>query len=388
MKSAMTLITETDALFALTKRLKNAEMVTVDTEFMRDTSYYPKLCLLQIADQDGAFAVDPLAEGIDLAPFYELMMDQSVLKVFHACRQDMEIFYHATGGLPQPIFDSQVAAMVCGFGESAGYETLVRQISGQTLDKTARFTDWSRRPLSERQLSYALGDVTHLRQIYSDLAKKLKANGRESWLAEEMHVLTSLDTYRMEPEDAWKRIKTRTNAPRFMVRLKALAKWREEQAQSRDVPRARVAKDDVLLELAAHPPKAPEGLGDVRGLSKGFHASASGRSLWEALSGAEAIPDKDLPRADKSARPSEPAPPVAELLKMLLRVRCQESGVAAKLVASSSDVDAIARDDAADVPAMKGWRFALYGKDALALKQGRIAITSGGAGVEVVEIES
>ncbi|GAB4574641.1 MAG: ribonuclease D [Rhodothalassiaceae bacterium] len=384
----MTLIADTDALAALCRRLHGVEAVTVDTEFMRDTTYYPKLCLIQIADAEGAYAIDPLAEGIDLAPFHALMADRSVLKIFHACRQDMEIFYHATGTLPQPVFDTQVAAMVCGFGEQVGYETLVREIAKVRLDKTARFTDWSRRPLSDRQLHYALGDVTHLREVHAHLAARLKASGRESWLAEEMAILTAIDTYRLEPEDAWKRIKTRTTSPRFLARLKAVAKWREEQAQARNVPRARIAKDDVLLELAAHPPKSAEGLSEVRGLSRGFHQSAAGRALFAALAEAEALPDASLPRPPKSERVPEPPPPVAELLKMLLRIRCQETGVAAKLVASASDIEAIARDDDADVPALKGWRLSLFGRDALALKSGRIALTANGREVEIVEIES
>lgn len=383
----MPLITDTDSLHKLVRRLKQAPWITVDTEFMRDSTYWPLLCLVQVADEHGAHAIDPLAEGIDLAPLYDLMFDPGVLKVFHACRQDVEIVFHATGRLPEPIFDTQVAAMVAGHGDSPGYESLVNKIAGASVDKSARFTDWSRRPLSDRQIEYALGDVTYLRKIYETLVTELGNSGREGWVREEMAILTNPATYRLDPEEAWKRIKTRTRQPRFIARVQALARWREEQAQSRNVPRNRIARDEVLLEIAARPPKDAEGLSAIRGLSQGFHKSGPGRSLWEAIEAAEALGERDLPKAETPARNHERTPPVAELLKVLLRIRCAESGVAARLVASSEDIDAIARDDRAPVKALEGWRFELYGRDALGLKHGRLALSAGGEEVEIVEIE-
>ena len=384
----MPLITDTPALEKLVSRLRKAPYVTIDTEFIRDSTYWPKLCLVQLADDRSAHAVDPLAPDIDLAPLYDLLFDPEVLKVFHACRQDMEIVYHATGRLPAPIFDTQVAAMVCGYGEAASYETLVRQIVGARLDKSARFTDWSRRPLSERQVTYALGDVTHLRGIYEHLAARLAETGRESWVAEEMAILTNPDTYRLDPREAWKRIRTRSSSPALLARLKVLAEWRENQAQERDIPRNRVVRDEVLLEIAAHPPEAPEDLSHIRGLSKGFQASQMGKSLWQAVERARAAPVEVAPDSPDRKRVARPTPPVADLLKVLLRIRCREAGVAARLVASSADIDRLAADDHAAVKALRGWRYALFGRDALALKEGRIALTANAEGeVEIVEIE-
>jgi len=380
-------ITETGALEELTYRLKKARYLTVDTEFMRENTYWPILCLIQLADADGAYAIDPMAEGLDLTPFYDLMFDDGVLKVFHACRQDMEIFYHATGRLPAPVFDTQVAAMVCGYGDSVGYETLVKRITGNTLDKTARFTDWSRRPLSERQVRYALGDVTYLREIYERLSAKLAETGREAWVSEEMALLTDPATYELDPEQAWKRLKLRSSSPRFLARIRALAKWREEEARRRDVPRNRVAKDAVLTEIAAHPPPRPEELDHVRGLSAGFHKSGAGRGLWNALQAAEAIPEDELPARERSKTERSPAPPVTDLLKLLLKIKCQQAGVATRLVASSDEVEALARDDNADVKPLTGWRNAVFGRDALALKHGTLALTAAGGDVEIIELE-
>ncbi len=384
----MPLITDTPALEKLVSRLGKAPYITIDTEFIRDRTYWPKLCLVQLADDRSAHAIDPLAPDIDLAPLYDLLFNPDVLKVFHACRQDMEIVYHATGRLPKPIFDTQVAAMVCGYGEAASYETLVKQIIGARLDKSARFTDWSRRPLSERQIAYALGDVTHLRGVYEHLAARLAETGRESWVAEEMAVLTNPDTYRLDPSEAWKRIKTRSASPALLARLKVLAEWREAQAQKRDIPRNRVVRDEVLLEIAAHPPQAAEDLSHIRGLSKGFQTSQMGKSLWQAIERARAAPVDAAAGVPDRGRTRRPTPPIAELLKVLLRIRCREAGVAARLVASSADIDRIAAGDHADVKALQGWRYALFGRDALALKAGRIALAADAAGeVEIVEIE-
>ncbi|MFQ5348078.1 MAG: ribonuclease D [Rhodothalassiaceae bacterium] len=384
----MPLITDTTALETFISGLRSAKYVTIDTEFIRDTTYWPKLCLVQLAAAAGARAVDPLAPGIDLTPLYDLLFDPRVLKVFHACRQDMEIVYHATGRLPTPIFDTQVAAMVCGYGEAASYETLVKQIVGARLDKSARFTDWSRRPLSERQIEYALGDVTHLRVIYEHLAERLAHSGREGWVAEEMAILTDPATYRLDPGEAWKRIKTRSSSPTLLARLKVLAEWREKEAQERDLPRNRIVRDEVLLEIAAHPPETPSALSQVRGLSKGFEASRLGKGLWQAIERARAAPIEAVPDRTKRGRPRTTPPPVAELLKVLLRIRCREAGVAARLVASSADIDRLAVDSKADVKALTGWRYELFGRDALALKAGQIALTADGKGeVEIVEIE-
>ena len=383
----MDVITRTADLEALCQRLAAAEFVTVDTEFLRDNSYYSKLCLIQVADDDGPIAVDPLADGLDLVPFWRLLNDDPVVKVFHACRQDLEIVYHATDTLPEPLFDTQVAAMVCGFGDSVGYETLVAKLADGRLDKTARFTDWSRRPLSDRQLRYALDDVTHLRIIYRKLKAMLDGNGRGPWLDEEMGVLSDPATYRIDPRQAWKRIKTRTNKPRFLGFVREIAAWREEEARQRDMPRNRIAKDEVILELAANPPRQPDDLDKVRGLPKRFGHSRAGRGLMDAVARARGVADTDLPRVPRQNDQSQKAPPVADLLKTLLKVRCQQEGVAPKLIGSAGDMEAIALDDEADVPALKGWRWELFGRDALALKQGRLAIAADGGRIKLIRLD-
>jgi len=384
----MQIVTDTATLENLVSDFEKAPYLTVDTEFMRDTTYWPKLCLIQVADPETACVIDPLAEGIDLAPFYRLMTDSPVLKVFHACRQDMEIVFHATGKLPGPVFDTQVAAMVCGFGDSAAYDTLVQKITGKSLDKSSRFTDWARRPLSDTQLAYAIGDVTHLRDVYLRLAEMLAANGRDSWVREEMALLTDPETYRLEPETAWKRIKTRNIKPRPLARLQALAAWREREAQTKDVPRNRIARDETLMEIASHPPSEPQGLSSIRGLSGGFHKSGAGQRLWEALQTAESLAESELPRITKSGGRPPPTPPMADLLRVLLKIRAQETGVAARLVASSADVEAIARGET-DVAALTGWRKTVFGDDARALMRGDIALGATRSGkLEIVELES
>ncbi|MBB4210068.1 ribonuclease D [Rhodothalassium salexigens DSM 2132] len=383
-----TLITDTDSLVALCDRLSEAEFLTVDTEFMRESTYWPKLCLIQVADETEAQAIDPLAEGLDLTPFWSLMVKGRPLKVFHACRQDLEIVYQATGTLPNKLFDTQLAAMVCGYGDQVGYESLVNQLARHSLDKSARFTDWARRPLTERQVSYALGDVTHLRVIYHRLAEELGRNGRASWLSEEVDALLDPATYRVEPEDAWRRIKTRTTAPRFLGMLREAAAWREREAQRADQPRNRIAKDEVLLELAAEPPASQEALASVRGLGRKLAGNRSGRELMDALERGRQTPEDDLPRVEKKRRIADKTPPIADMLKLFLKIRAQESGVAARLIASAADVEAIARDDEADVPALKGWRRRIYGDEALKMKHGRLALAGTGKGeVEVVELE-
>ena len=371
----MTLITTTDALDAFCRSLAGAEYITVDTEFLREKTYWPQLCLVQIGGPDEAVAIDPLAEGIDLAPLFAVMDDPSILKVFHAARQDVEIFLHLSGRIPAPLFDTQVAAMVCGFGESVGYETLVTKLAGARVDKSSRFTDWSARPLTERQLSYALADVIHLRPAYEKLKRRLVRTGRAHWLEEEMAVLTHPSTYQVDPETSWQRLKVRTNKPRFVAVLKELAAWREREAQRRDLPRSRVLRDEALLEIAAHAPLTVEDLARTRGMSRGVAEGRQGADLLAAIQRAVSIPDSELPRLEPREEPPAGLQPTVELLRVLLKMKCDENNVAPKLVASSSDLEAIAADDDADVQPLHGWRRELFGEDALALKHGRIALS-------------
>lgn len=370
----MTLITTTDALEAFCQSLAGAEYITVDTEFLREKTYWPQLCLVQIGGPDGSVAIDPLAEGIDLAPLYAVMSDTSILKVFHAARQDVEIFWHLSGSIPHPLFDTQVAAMVCGFGESVGYETLVTKLAGARIDKSSRFTDWSHRPLTERQLTYALSDVIHLRPAYEKLKRRLARTGRSHWLEEEMAILTDPRTYQVDPDSSWLRLKVRTNKPRFMAVLKELAAWREREAQRRDMPRSRVLRDEALLEIAAHAPTNVEDLARTRGMGRGFAEGRQGADVLAAVQAGLDIPDRDLPKIEPREEPPPGLQPIVELLRVLLKMKCDENNVAAKLVASSADLEAMAADDSADVAPLQGWRRELFGNDALALKHGKIAL--------------
>lgn len=380
-------ITTTDALVILCDRLKSAEFVTVDTEFLRDNTYYSKLCLIQIADDEGAAAIDPLAKGLDLTPFFDLMADKNVVKVLHACRQDLEIFVNMTGALPEPVFDTQVAAMVCGFGDSVGYETLVTKLAGGQLDKSARYTDWSKRPLTDAQLSYALGDVTFLRTIYRKLKRELEKTNRQAWVDEEMAPLKDPGLYTVEPEDAWKRLKVRTSKPRFLGILMHLAQWREIEAQQRDIPRNRVAKDETLFEIAAHPPKDIQHLDKIRGVPNGFSRSRAGKSLMEALKRGQDMPDSDLPHVAR-AKPRPATPPMADLLKVLLKIKCEQAKVATKMVANAQDLEAWAAEPhKTDIKALHGWRDDIFGKDARKLMQGNLALTANKGSIEVVELE-
>lgn len=372
--TVMTLITTTDALAAFCRSLSGTDYITVDTEFLREKTYWPQLCLVQVAGPAEAVAIDPLAEGIDLAPLVEVMDDPSILKVFHAARQDVEIFHHMTGRVPYPLFDTQVAAMVCGFGDSVGYETLVTKLAGARIDKSSRFTDWSHRPLTERQLTYALSDVTHLRPAYEKLRRRLDRTGRAQWLEEEMAVLTDPATYTTDPETAWQRLKVRSNKPRFLGVLKELTAWREREAQRRDLPRNRVLRDETLLEIAAHAPADVEELARTRGLGRGFAEGWQGNEVLAAIQRANDVPDADLPRVEPRDEPPPGTGPVVEMLRVLLKMKCDDQHVASKLVASAADLEAIAADDAASVPALHGWRREMFGKDALALKHGRIAL--------------
>lgn len=369
-------ITTTAALSALCERLSASPFVTVDTEFMRENSYWPLLCLVQLAGPDEAAAIDPMAEGIDLKPLFDLMRNERVLKVFHAARQDVEIFHHLSGRVPHPLFDTQVAAMVCGFGEQVSYETLATQLARAKIDKSSRFTDWSRRPLSERQITYALSDVTHLRVVYEKLSRRLKKSGREDWLAEEEAILTDPRTYAMEPDEAWTRIRTRSAKPRFLAVLKEVAAWREREAQARDLPRGRLLRDEALLEIAGDPPGTIEALSRVRGLSRGMAEGRMGPEILAAVKRALDLPAEALPQPAPPPALPRGIGPLVELLKVLLKAKCESHDVAQKLVASSADLERIAAEDEADVPALHGWRREIFGADALALKEGRLALAA------------
>jgi ribonuclease D len=382
----MPLITESEALAAFCARQKGAEFVTVDTEFMRERTYWPILCLVQVAGPDEAVAVDALAPGIDLAPLLALMSDVSVLKVFHAARQDLEIFFQLAGQVPHPVFDTQVAAMVCGFGDAVSYETLVKRLAGAGLDKASRFTDWAQRPLTARQIEYALADVVHLRTVYQRLQELLAKNSRAEWFAEEMAELVSADLYRGDPQEAWRRFRLRGRVERrFLGVLRALAAWREVAAQQRDLPRGRIMRDEAVLEIAAHAPKTTESLARTRSLGKGVAEGKLGGEILAAV--AKGIADPDPPPAPP-AKPEPPAGigPLIELLRVLLKQRCEDFGVAQKLVASADDLEAIAAADDAPVRALSGWRRDVFGADALALKHGRLALTVGKGRIELVPL--
>ncbi len=382
------IITTTLALAAFCDRLADAEFITVDTEFMRESTFWPILCLAQIGGPDEARAIDALADGIDLAPLFDLLANPKILKVFHAARQDMEIFSLLMDRLPAPLFDTQVAAMVCGFGDSVGYETLVAKLAKASVDKSSRFTDWSLRPLSQRQIDYALGDVTHLRVAYEKLARKLSDNGHESWLSEEMAVLTDPATYAPDPELAFRRLKVRNASPRTLAVLRELAAWRELEARRLDVPRNRVLRDEALLEIAHHAPATIDALKRTRGLGRRMAEGAAGQAILEAVERGQAVPRADCPRP--RSKPSLPRGlgPVVDLLKVLLKMKCEENDVAQKLVASAADVERLAADgDAADVPALHGWRRLVFGEDALRLRGGATALAADGKHLKLVPLD-
>jgi ribonuclease D len=367
-------ITTTRDLAAACARLAHHPFVTVDTEFLRETTYYPLLCVAQIASADEAIVIDALAPGIDLAPFFELMVDERVLKVFHAARQDIEIVWHMAGRIPHPVFDSQVAAMVLGFGDSISYDQLVQRVTGDNLDKSNRFTDWSRRPLSSAQLAYAVSDVTHLRDVYLALADDLARRGRSEWVGEEMEILTSPGTYRAEPENAWQRLKTRVRKPKELAVLIEIAAWREREAQARDLPRGRVLRDEVLGDIAIQAPTSLDRLSHVRSLPKGFERSRWGADVIETVQRGLARDLKSLPPIDRQ-KPTSANGATVELMKVLLRMTSEQHGVAAKVIATVDELEQIAADDTADVAALKGWRRELFGEKALALKQGQLALS-------------
>jgi ribonuclease D len=386
----LTLITDTEALNRFCADAAGYAYVTVDTEFLRERTYYSQLCLVQLArpgkGNEGAVLVDTLAEGLSLDPLYELVRYQQVVKVFHAARQDLEIFQTAAGVLPSPFFDTQVAAMVCGYGDQVGYDTLVRQIARASIDKSLRFTDWSRRPLSAAQMTYALADVTHLRTVYEVLAKRLEETGRGPWVEEELAVLTDPATYSVDPADAWMRIKTRSTAPRFLAALRELARLRERMAQTRNVPRARILKDDALLELAANRPKTIEDLGKSRLLLREARRGEIADGILAAIRAAEALAPADVPHAPVVPQRKLGSEALSDLLRVLVKARADAEGVAQRLVASGADLDAIASGETEGVPALRGWRFEVFGRDALRLSRGEIALSAEGGAVRVVPL--
>ncbi len=369
----MDLITTTAELSALCDRLAKHRVITVDTEFLRETTYYPLLCVVQMASADEAAVIDALAEGIDLKPFFELMSNEEVLKVFHAARQDIEIVWHRAGIIPHPIFDTQVAAMALGYGDSIAYDQLVERVTGHRPDKTHRFTDWSRRPLTAEQMHYARADVTHLRDVFAALDADLKKRGRSEWVSEEMEVLTSPRTYDFHPERAWERLKTRVRKPKELAVLIEVAAWREQEAQSRDVPRGRILKDDAVGDIATHAPTSLEKLASLRSLPKGFDRSKWGADIIAAVQRGLARDLSKLPKIEKPRGNSNGAA-IVELLKVLLRMTSERHAVASKVIATVDDLEQIAADDNADVGALHGWRRELFGEAALALKQGRLAL--------------
>ncbi len=385
----MQTITTTDALAAFCRAAAAEPYVTVDTEFLRERTYYAKLCLVQLAlsgsGEDRAALIDPLAEGISLQPLYDLMADPGPVKVFHAARQDIEIFWIDGQVIPQPLFDTQIAAMVCGYGEQVGYETLVKKIARANLDKTSRFTDWSQRPLSEAQLRYALADVTHLRVIYETLAKRLAETGRAPWLAEEMAILTDPDTYVTRPDEAWERIKTRGNGGRFAAIVRELARFREEHAQSRNIPRSRVFKDDALLELASTKPLTHDDLGRSRLLLREARRGEIADGILAAVKTALALPAGELPKGEDEGEQLQVNPALADLLRVLLKAKSDESGVAQKLIATTAELDAIAAGRR-DLPCLSGWRGEIFGADALRLCRGELALTVKGQQVKAIEV--
>lgn len=369
------IITDQAALDALCHELATHPWITIDTEFLRDKTYYPQLCLVQMAAPEGpAYAVDPLAEGLDLAPLVDLLNNENVLKVFHAARQDLEIFVNLTGKVPHPVFDTQVAAMVLGYGDQIGYLNLVQDICDKKLDKGAQFTDWSRRPLTEKQIHYALDDVLWLREVYNHLDAQLKKRGRIDWVREEMAILTDPVTYRNHPEEAWERLKLRTDKPQALAILKAVAQWREEEAQRRNVPRGRILRDETILDLAVHAPRTEDELKHIRNVGPDVARGKLGQAILRVVEQGIKLPKDQIPRMERKRPLPQNLAPVVEMLKLLLRIVASENDVAGRLIAAPDELDEIAKSDHADVPSLKGWRYDVFGKEALELKNGKIGL--------------
>lgn len=383
----MELITTTEQLVDAIASFDGSSYVAIDTEFIRETTFWPELCLIQMATADKSALVDPLSPDLDLAPFFRLMADSTVTKVFHAARQDIEIIHKLGGLIPDPLFDSQVAAMVCGFGDSISYDQLVAKMAGVHLDKTSRFTDWRQRPLSDTQLSYALADVTHLAAIYPQLKAKLEEAGREDWVKEEMAVLSSVDTYDLHPENAWKRLKMRVRKPVELVVLQKVTAWREMEARERNVPRSRVIKDDTIYEIAQQQPKDAQALGRLRTIPNGWERSTAGQVLLGVVQAALATPKEDWPKLPRHVSAPEGTAAATEMLRVLLKLVTEENGVAAKVVATSDDLDQIAaKGEEADVAALQGWRRELFGETALRLIRGEVALKFEGKKIRAVEL--
>jgi len=371
----MHVITTQAELETVVGEFEKSAFVTVDTEFIRETTFWPELCLIQIASPGVTALIDPLSSNIDLDPFFRLMANEAVTKVFHAARQDIEIVFHRGGLIPHPVFDTQVAAMVCGFGDSVSYDQLVQRITGKHLDKSSRFTDWRHRPLSEKQLTYALADVTHLIDVYQHLKVELERENRAHWLNEEMDVLTSRETYDPKPEDAWKRLKMRLRKPQELAVVQAVSTWRELEARERNVPRGRVLKDDAIYEIAQQQPRDTTALGRLRTTPKGWERSSTATALLEVINKALALPKDEMPRAPRPQQQAEGSNAAAELLKVLLRLVAEKEGVAAKVLATSDDIDRIASEgENADVQALHGWRREVFGNVAIRLVRGEIGI--------------
>jgi ribonuclease D len=383
----MQIINSSTDLASACQRLSTNDFVAVDTEFLREQTFWPQLCLMQLAVPGEAFIVDPLAKGIDLAPFWELMANEGVVKVFHAARQDIEIVFAKTGLVPHPVFDTQIAAMVCGFGESISYVNLVKRVTGTDLDKSSRFTDWSRRPLSEKQLNYALADVTHLRDIYYHLKRELEASSRSTWLNEEMGVLTDSRTYESHPENAWQRLKLRVRNRKSLAVLMELAAWRERIAQRQDVPRSRILRDEALYDIANQAPTSTDKLSELRTLSEGFSRSARAKEIIDAVKLGLARDTKTLPPISRGQQLSAEASALLDLLRVLLKASAARHKVAPRLIAGSADLERIALENEPDIPALKGWRRRLFGEDALRLKRGEIALTLDGGAVVAREVK-
>lgn len=380
------MIDTTAALEEACRLLAQSDFITIDTEFLRETTFWPELCLIQMASPEHEYIVDPLAKGLDLKPFFELMANPAVVKVFHAARQDIEIIFHLGDLIPHPIFDTQVAAMVCGFGDSVSYDQLVQKVKNVHIDKTSRFTDWSRRPLSEKQLDYALADVTHLRDVYLKLKKQLEAEGRAGWLTEEMAILESRDTYDLHPDQAWQRLKMRLRKPTELAVMQYVTAWREREARSRNVPRSRVLKDDAIYEIAQQQPKDTEALGRLRTIPKGWERSSSGAAILEQVNAALALPKSEMPHLQRHTHAPEGTQSAVELLKVLLRLTSEKHGVASKVIANSDDLEKIAAEgEKAEVAALQGWRKELFGDLALKLISGGVGLRFVDKRVEAVE---
>lgn len=382
----MNIITDSQALADFCQQISGEPYITVDTEFLREKTYWSKLCLVQVASDNHEAIIDPLADGISLDPLLDILYDENILKVFHAARQDLEIFFNITGKVPTPIFDTQVAGMVAGYGESVGYERLVRDILNIQIDKTSRFTDWSKRPLSNKQLVYALADVTHLRDIYKHLAQVLADNGRAHWLTEEMHILETVKTYELKPEDVWRRIRMRNIKKQNLGIIMKLAEWRENEARDKNVPRNRIMKDDAIIEIAMQRPRNLQALDSLRSIPKGYARSEKAKKMFDQYEIGRKIPEEDLPEVGNGKARQKADSGILEMMKVVLRLVCEKENVAAKLIANSADLEKIALDDNADVAALSGWRHEIFGKTALDIKNGRAALSIKDGTVQISKI--